>query len=211
MTNPATFWDKWANRYSKQPIKDPKAYQHKLEQTQAYFKPQMNVLEFGCGTGSTAIVHSPFVHHIKAIDISDNMISIAKQKAKAASINNIDFEVATLDSLTPQVEAFDVIMGLSILHLMEDWQLVLKKVHSLLKPGGIFVSSTACLKHMTLLRLLAPIGQFAGLIPTLSYFSGEELKSSMVATGFEIDYYWQPKQNAGVFIIAKKINTNPLK
>lgn len=207
MSKDATFWDKWANRYSKQPIKNPKAYQHKLEQTQAYFKPEMNVLEFGCGTGSTAIIHSPLIKHIKAIDISKNMISIAKQKASAESISNIDFEVATLDSLTPQVQSYDVILGLSILHLMEDWQLALTKVHRLLKPGGIFVSSTACMKHMKLLRFLAPLGQFTGLIPQLSYFSDEELKSSIVASGFEINYCWQPKQNAGVFIIAKKLGS----
>ena len=206
MTNTAAFWNKWATRYSKQPIKDPKSYQHKLERTQAYFKPEMNILEFGCGTGSTAIIHSPFVNHIKAIDISENMISIAKQKAKAESIGNIDFEVATLDSLTPQVQTFDMILGLSILHLMEDWQLSLAKVNSLLKPGGIFVSSTPCMKHIALLRLLAPLGQFVGLIPQLSFFSSEELNTSIVAAGFEIEYEWQPKQNAGRFIIAQKVS-----
>ncbi|TRY33315.1 class I SAM-dependent DNA methyltransferase [Aliiglaciecola sp. M165] len=205
MVNAAKFWDRWAERYSNQPIKDPKAYQSKLEHTQAYFKPDMNVLEFGCGTGSTAIVHSPFVKHIKAIDISDNMIAIAKQKANTQSISNIDFEVSTLDSLTPETQMFDVILGLSILHLLEDWQSVLTKAHSLLKPGGIFVSSTPCIKHMTLLKLLAPLGQFAGLIPQLSYFSKEELISSLIATGFEIEYDWQPKQNTGVFIIARKV------
>ena len=205
MSDQAAFWDKWATRYSKQPIKDAKAYQHKLEQTQAYFRPEMNILEFGCGTGSTAIIHSPFVSQIKAIDISENMISIAKQKAKAESIGNIDFEVATLDSLTPQAQTFDMILGLSILHLLDDWQLALAKAHSLLKPGGIFVSSTPCMKHIALLRLLAPLGQFFGLIPQLSFFSDEELKASIVAAGFEIDYDWQPKQNAGLFIIAKKL------
>lgn len=206
MTNPSTFWDKWANRYSKQPIKDPKAYQHKLEQTQAYFKPEMNVLEFGCGTGSTAIIHAPFVNNIKAVDISKNMIAIAKQKAQAESIDNIDFEVATLDSLSPQQQTFDVILGLSILHLMEDWQLALTKVNRLLKPGGIFVSSTPCMKHMKLLRLLAPLGQHTGLIPQLSYFNDQELTSSIEAAGFKLNYQWQPKKNAGVFVIATKLD-----
>lgn len=204
MTNPQTFWDKWASRYSKQSIKDPKAYQHKLEQTQKLFTPDMNVLEFGCGTGSTAIIHAAFVNNIKAIDISSNMISIAKQKALAASIDNIDFEMASLDSLASQEQAFDAILGLSVLHLMEDWELALAQVHRLLKPGGIFVSSTACIKHMRWLRFLAPLGQFFGLIPQLSFFSDADLKSSIVAAGFEIDYAWQPQKNAGVFIIARK-------
>lgn len=204
MAKHAKFWDKWAERYSKSPIKDPKAYENKLERTQAYFRPEMNVLEFGCGTGSTAITHSPYVKHIKAIDISENMIAIAKQKAKTESIDNIDFEVATLDSLTAQAQTYDVILGLSVLHLLEDWQQALATVDSLLKPGGFFVSSTPCMKNLTLLKLLAPLGQFAGLIPDLSFFSEEELKSSIVQSGLDIDYCWQPKKNAAMFIIAKK-------
>jgi len=39
-------------------------------------------LEFGCGTGSTALLHASFVKHMTATDISDEMIEIAKQKAK---------------------------------------------------------------------------------------------------------------------------------
>ena len=45
----------------------------------------MEVLEFGCGTGGTAIIHAPYVKHIRAIDISGNMIAIAKGKAEADS------------------------------------------------------------------------------------------------------------------------------
>jgi len=41
----------------------------------------MELLEFGCGTGSTAIVHVPYVNHIHAIDIFSNMICIAQAKA----------------------------------------------------------------------------------------------------------------------------------
>lgn len=206
MTKAAKFWDKWAERYSKQAVKDPKAYQKKLVQTQAYFEADMKLLEFGCGTGSTAIVHAPFVSHITAIDISPKMILIAEQKAQAQSIDNVDFKVATLDSLSPQTETFDVILGLSILHLLEDWQQTLAQVHNLLKPGGIFVSSTPCMKDLTLLRLLAPIGQFVGLIPTLSFFSTEELQTSIIQSGFEVDSCWQPQKNSGVFIIATKVD-----
>jgi cyclopropane fatty-acyl-phospholipid synthase-like methyltransferase len=36
----------------------------------------MEVLEFGCGTGSTAIVHAPHVKELRAIDISEKMIGI---------------------------------------------------------------------------------------------------------------------------------------
>ena len=60
MSQSVKFWDKIADKYSKQPIADEASYQKKLNITQDYFKPDMKVLEFGCGTGSTAIIHSPY-------------------------------------------------------------------------------------------------------------------------------------------------------
>lgn len=81
MNDSAKFWDKIAEKYSKQPIADEAAYQKKLQVTQEYFKPDMEVLELGCGTGSTAIIHAPYVKHIRAIDISSKMIEIAQGKA----------------------------------------------------------------------------------------------------------------------------------
>ena len=80
------FWDKIAKRYSKQPISDEAAYQKKLQVTRGYFQPGMKVLELGCGTGSTAIAHAPFVASIRAIDISSKMIAIAQSKVDAQKI-----------------------------------------------------------------------------------------------------------------------------
>ena len=52
MTNRSLiFWYFMAKRYSRQPIADEKAYQKKLEVTRGYFKPHMEVMEFGSGTG----------------------------------------------------------------------------------------------------------------------------------------------------------------
>lgn len=55
------FWDRMANKYARQPIADEAAYQHKLDVTRQHFTPQSKVLEFGCGTGSTALLHAPHV------------------------------------------------------------------------------------------------------------------------------------------------------
>jgi len=101
MSNSAKFWDKTAEKYSKDPIADEAAYQKKLQVTQEYFKPDMEVLEFGCGTGGTAIIHAPYVKHIRAIDFSSNMIEIAKAKAEAENIKNITFEQSNIDELNP--------------------------------------------------------------------------------------------------------------
>jgi len=51
MDQSARFWDKIAERYSKRPIADEAAYQKKLQVTREYFRPDMEVLEFGGGIG----------------------------------------------------------------------------------------------------------------------------------------------------------------
>ena len=70
MAPSAKFWDKIAKKYAKQPVADVPSYEKKLEITRGYLSPETQVLEFGCGTGSTAISHAPFVRHIRAIDHS---------------------------------------------------------------------------------------------------------------------------------------------
>ena len=92
MREPDKFWDKIAERYSKKPVADEAAYQKKLEVTRSYFHFEMKVLEFGCGTGSTAIAHAPYVKHILAIDISSKMIEIARAKAAADKVKNVTFK-----------------------------------------------------------------------------------------------------------------------
>jgi len=74
------FWDKISARYAKQPIADEAAYQTKLQVTREYLEPEMEVLEISCGTGSTAIIHAPYVKHIRAIDISPKMIAMHKTR-----------------------------------------------------------------------------------------------------------------------------------
>jgi cyclopropane fatty-acyl-phospholipid synthase-like methyltransferase len=53
MGHAAYFWDKIAEGYAKRPVADQGAYERKLATTQRYLRADMEVLEFGCGTGTT--------------------------------------------------------------------------------------------------------------------------------------------------------------
>jgi 2-polyprenyl-3-methyl-5-hydroxy-6-metoxy-1,4-benzoquinol methylase len=165
------FWDRIAERYSKRPVADEASYQKKLAKTREYFAPTMEVLEIGCGTGSTAIAHAPHVAHIRATDISPKMIEIARAKAEAAAVSNVDFEVSSIEDLQVPDGTQDAVLALSILHLLEDEKAVIAKVHRMLKPGGVFVTSTACLrdawKYVAVMALLGPLGRRLGLMPAV--------------------------------------------
>ena len=209
MNQSVKFWDKIADKYSKQPIVDEASYQKKLQITQEYFKPDMEVLEFGCGTGSTAIIHAPYVKHIKAIDFSSEMIEIAKGKVEDRDISNVTFEQLTIEELEVEECSYDAVLGLNILHLLANKEKIIAKVYKMLNPGGIFVTSTVCLgDKMKWFKIIAPIGRFFGLMPLVKVFTTKELLDSLIDTGFAIDYHWQPSNSQGlfkgIFIVAKK-------
>ncbi len=197
------FWNRMAEGYSKQPVADEAAYQKKLQITREYFPADSEVLELGCGTGSTAIEHAPYVKHIEAVDISSKMIEIAEAKAKAKDINNITFKISAIDSFSLPAQTVDVILALSILHLVGNKKEVIANAYKILKPGGVFVSSTVCLGNtMKLLKLVAPAGKLFGL--TIKIFTTQQLIECITDAGFEIDYQWQAGSVNVAFIVAKK-------
>jgi len=75
----------------------------------------------------------------------------------------------------------------------------------MLKPGGVFVSSTACIADtMKFFKLLVPIGQFIGLMPLVKVFTTKDLQDSLMAAGFTIDHLWEPGKGKAIFIVARK-------
>ncbi|MEX6632041.1 class I SAM-dependent methyltransferase [Hyphococcus lacteus] len=199
------FWDKVAAKYAKQPIADQESYEHKLKVTREYLTPETRMFEFGCGTGSTAILHAPNVEHILALDVSDNMLAIARDKAREAGVQNIDFEQSTIENFTGHASGFDVILGMSIVHLLVDRKAALAKVYALLKPNGVFVSSTVCLNDsMGYLKPLIWMGRMIGKLPYVDFLRKTELIADLREAGFEIEYEWQPSTGKVVFIVARK-------
>ena len=77
MSTSEKYWDKTAEKYALSPVSDEQTYQRKLAETQACLQPHSQVMEFGCGTGSTAIHHAPHVKHIDAIDTRVTMNSFS--------------------------------------------------------------------------------------------------------------------------------------
>lgn len=209
MTQSTKFWDKIAPGYAKQPIADEASYQKKLQVTRNYFRPDMEVLEIGCGTGSTALIHAPYVKHIRAIDFSAQMIAIAQEKAACQNITNVTFEQGSVEQLNIPPQTLDMVLGLSILHLLEDKEATIAQVYQMLKPGGLFVTSTTCLGDaMSWFKLIAPIGRLLGFFPLVKVFTVPELIDSLTHAGFTIDYQWQPAKDKAVFIIGKKTPLN---
>ena len=134
------------------------------------------------------------------------MLEIAKQKATEAGVENICFQQGTLDNLNVQDESFDVVLGLNVLHLLEDVDGAISKVHQLLNKGGVFVSSTSLIEEVNIFfRGLISAMQFLGLAPYVNSFTRKKLIAKLTEAGFSVERDWQTTHES-VFIIAKKIS-----
>jgi ubiquinone/menaquinone biosynthesis C-methylase UbiE len=200
------FWDRVAPGYSKQPIADTKSYARKLATTQALMRPNMEVLEFGCGTGSTALEHAPYVAHILATDVSAAMIGIGREKAEHAGIDNVSFRQSGVEDFEAPDGSFDMVLALNLLHLLPDRTSALTKIHRLLKPGGIFISSTVCLAdRMWFLRPVIPLLQWVGKAPYVSFVGVKEVLREVAAAGFEEQEHWTHGRANSLFLVCSKV------
>lgn len=200
------FWDRVAPGYSKQPIADTESYARKLAITQSFMQPNMDVLELGCGTGSTALEHAPHVSRIVATDVSAAMIGIGREKSEHAGIDNVSFRQSGVEDFEAPDGSYDMVLALNLLHLLPDRTAALSKIHQLLKPGGIFISSTACLAdRMWFLRPVIPLLQWTGKVPYVSFVGTETMLHEVASAGFEEREHWIHGRASSLFLVARKV------
>ena len=168
-------------------------------------RPRDHVLELGCGTGTTALVLAQAVGHIIATDYSREMICIARSKLDRNAPCNIEFLQADAAEIIA-LEAFDAIFATSLLHLVDDVPLVLDRAFSQLRPGGLLIAKTVCLKHMgRIIGTIVPILTWLRLAPKIVKLSVADLEAGLARAGFVIEgieYFDEDQFNP--FIIARR-------
>jgi ubiquinone/menaquinone biosynthesis C-methylase UbiE len=202
------FWDRIATRYAADPIKDMAGYERTLERTRALLKPTDSVVEIGCGTGTTALRLAPSVSRIIATDLSPAMIAIARKKAEAQGCNNVTFESRAAEEVAGPDGQHDAVLAFNVLHLVADRAAVLAEAHRLLKPGGLFISKTPCLKEMNpLIRLAIPVMKLIGKAPPVDVFGAAELEAAVAAAGLTIierGRHGSGRTDPRIFLVARR-------
>jgi ubiquinone/menaquinone biosynthesis C-methylase UbiE len=205
----ARFWDRIARKYADDPIKDMDGYERTVACTRGYLAPTDRVFELGCGTGTTALKLAASVAHVTATDVSGEMITVAREKAASQGIRNIDVSTASHRQLPFGNDAFDVALAFNVLHLLDDRPQALHEVHRILKPGGLFVSKTPCLREMNpLIRLALPVARMIGKAPYVSAFAADTLERDIAAAGFAIEErarHGSTRKDPRLFLVARKV------
>lgn len=145
MSKSEKFWDQAASNYDTTEEKFEFIHRRSRENTRRYLKDTDIVLDYGCGTGTTACEISDLVKSVRAIDISTGMIEIAKGKAAISGVVNVNFEQADIFDEEFENVSFDVVLAFNMLHTVPDPESVVQRTVELLKPGGLFISVTPCL------------------------------------------------------------------
>lgn len=98
------------------------------------------LLDLGCGEGyCSRYLEILGASHIEAIDISDEMIALAKSKIKKDTV--INFKVGDIKKLPYDNNSFDLVLGMFVYNYLDkkDMLTSLKEVFRVLKKSGFFI------------------------------------------------------------------------
>ncbi|MGB3052891.1 MAG: class I SAM-dependent methyltransferase [Polyangiales bacterium] len=208
VTDDVAFWDGIAEKYAKQAVANPDAFDAKIAITKSRMKATDVVLDIGCGTGSLALRLAGSAAQVHGLDLSSEMIRIASGKARAQEADNVTFHRGPFDDTFRafEPESLDGVCAYSLLHLVDDRSAALAQIFRLLKPGGFFISSTVCLGESWV-----PYGaliwamRLVGKAPMVKIFDKRTLEDEIRESGLvEIS---QPDVGAKgeiAFVVAKK-------
>lgn len=100
------------------------------------------VLDAGCGSGVFSRVASRQAAQVVALDGSEAMIAIARQRAAVEGLTNIRHEVGMLDQLAGwDAAGFDLVLSSSVLEYVDDVAGALAGLVRQLRPGGRLIIS----------------------------------------------------------------------
>jgi ubiquinone/menaquinone biosynthesis C-methylase UbiE len=105
----------------------------------AGLKPGDSVLDLGAGYGEPGLSAASAVGatgHLTCLDISGEMLDVARARAFRAGLTNVSFVEADIESFELAPASFDVVLSRAAIMYLSDPQQTLRNVHTALRPGG---------------------------------------------------------------------------
>jgi 2-polyprenyl-3-methyl-5-hydroxy-6-metoxy-1,4-benzoquinol methylase len=147
-----------------------------------------DVLEIGCGSGMFARLLAQKAEHVLALDLSPQMISLARERSK--QFTNIDFQVADVQPLEFSSGQFDCVVSIATLHHlpMED---ILTKLKAAIAPNGTLIVLDlyqASLSDLPALLIAIPINLLLKFLKTGRIKEPETVREAWAAHGRHDSY-----------------------
>lgn len=98
--------------------------------------PDMNALDFGCGTGLLTLQIQPLVHTITGVDNSQGMLDVLESKVQALNLNNVHTQHRDLIRGDSLQGSYDLILSSMAFHHIREIGPVLYQLSQALLPGG---------------------------------------------------------------------------
>jgi ubiquinone/menaquinone biosynthesis C-methylase UbiE len=104
------------------------------------FKDNFKVLDIASGTGEPGLTAASMVKNgtVTGTDISEDMVAIAAENAKAKGLNNFNTKVCSADDLPFDDESFDAVICRNGVMFFPDIEATVKEILRVLKPDGYF-------------------------------------------------------------------------
>lgn len=158
----------------------------------------VRVLDIGCGTGSLAVVLARRGARVTGIDVSPQMLDIARRKVEQAGLEEgvtlLQMSAIDLDERL-DASSFDLITGtLLFSELSDDEQrFVLRQCHRLLVEGGRLVIADETVppswpKRLLHLLVRLPLLVVTYILTQTTTHAVRDLESKIAAAGFQIDW-----------------------
>jgi SAM-dependent methyltransferase len=137
------------------------------------------VVDLGSGGGLDVLLASRTVGptgNAIGIDMTPEMIDLARKNAEKAGLTNVEFHLATIDNLPLPDASADCVISNCVINLAADKPAVFREIARVLRPGGRLAVSDIALKRELPAELggdlMAYVGCIAGAIPIEDYRKG---------------------------------------
>lgn len=116
-------------------------YRHLIKYITKYLRKNDSILDIGCGVGTLDFYFASKGYMVTGIDIAENAISACNKTKKHLKLKNVNFIVDDFQKTKLKVK-YDFIIFTEVIEHLENDDKQLKKIYSLLKPGGFLFLST---------------------------------------------------------------------
>ena len=98
-------------------------------------KPSL-VLDVGAGTGFVSLLLAELGHSCRGLDLSENMLSVARQKAEKAGFTSLSFDVGDAENTGEPSGRYDVVINRHLVWTLPHPEAAIRDWKRVLKPGG---------------------------------------------------------------------------